>query len=383
MAKRSSQFMRRRGSVLIIVMVTLLFTTIALVAFMDKASNDLLVEQRDALAHRLRREAYSALEVTLAVLEDFRQVGNGLRSPAEGWYDPLGFAGYEPTEGRTVEVTFEDESGKLSLPRMNNVSLAALFKNWGVADGDADELTDALLGWMKKDHLYKIVSPRYEFSDIPYEPPLRALRSFTELAAIEKARDFFYDADGHPNEYYYRFVDSVSLLDFQRPNINGAKPDTLAAAGQFDESQQQAVVDHLRGVGNSDQPQFFQTVEEAASIAGPTGNAGAFGVTISALRVNITVREGKMQFRLSVVVTPQGASASINNTTATTTRAQVAAANNPPSQQQNQQNQAPSSGLNRPNPNSTAQNLRYPFTLLEIRENDEIPSALPPPVPKS
>ena len=35
-----------RGSVLVIVLVTLLFTTIALVAFVEKASDDLLVEAR-------------------------------------------------------------------------------------------------------------------------------------------------------------------------------------------------------------------------------------------------------------------------------------------------------------------------------------------------
>src|SRR3954469_2290892 len=100
----------RQGSVLVIVMVTIIFAVFTLVVFMDKASNDLLVEQRDAEARRLRREAYSALEATLAVLEDFRQVDNGLHSPAEGWGDPLGFMGYVPTEDRTVEIAFEDES---------------------------------------------------------------------------------------------------------------------------------------------------------------------------------------------------------------------------------------------------------------------------------
>ena len=66
--------MRRktRGSVLIIVMVSLLFATFAVLAFMEKASVDLLVERREVLTNRLRAEAYSALEVTLGVLEDFR-----------------------------------------------------------------------------------------------------------------------------------------------------------------------------------------------------------------------------------------------------------------------------------------------------------------------
>ena len=107
---------RREGaSVLVIVMITLLFAAFALVAFIEKASNDLLVEHREAQARRLRMEAYSALEVTLAVLEDFRLATNGLHSPAEGWNDPLGFVGYTPTEDRKVEISFDDESSKLSL----------------------------------------------------------------------------------------------------------------------------------------------------------------------------------------------------------------------------------------------------------------------------
>ena len=108
-ARHTPSVLRRshvRGSILVIVMITILFTTFALVAFMEKAGNDLIVEQRYLETRRLRAEAYSALEVTLAVLEDFRDAGNGLHSPSEGWNDPLAFASYTPTEGRTVDIAF-------------------------------------------------------------------------------------------------------------------------------------------------------------------------------------------------------------------------------------------------------------------------------------
>ena len=144
-----------RASVLVIVMVTLLFAAFALVAFIEKATNDLLVEQRDAEAKRLRMEAYSALEVTLAVLEDFREASNGLHSPAEGWGDPLTFAAYTPTEGRTVEVSFEDESGKISLPHTDAPTLARLFQTWDITKSDADTLADAMMGWMQRGHVYR------------------------------------------------------------------------------------------------------------------------------------------------------------------------------------------------------------------------------------
>jgi general secretion pathway protein K len=384
--RKAAKATRRGGSVLVIVMMTLLFAAFALVTFMEKASVDLLVDQRDILTRRLRMEAYSALEMTLGVLNEFSEVGNGLRSPAEGWADPLTFAGYTPSDDRVVEIAFEDESGKISLPRANALVLTNLFMNWGILQADAEGLADAMLGWMKRNHVYtSSVQPNYEMGPIPYVPPGRSLRSFHELAAIEKVRETFYDIDGRPNDFWRRFVDSVSLLDFERSNINGAKPDTLAALGQFDETQQQNLGDYMRGAGmyQTQGPQFFQAPNEAQVIAGPTGNAGAFAATISALRITVTVRDGRTEFRMSTVIAPPNGATTVQ-TTATEGRTETsAAATKSASRQQNRPNAAKAGG--RPGANPAAaqqkgaaagQNLRYPFTLLEIHENDEIPGSL-------
>lgn len=373
---------RTRGSALLVVLVTLLFAAFALVVFMDKASNDLLVEQRYAEARRLRIEAYSALEVTLSVLEEFRQANNGLRSPAEGWSDPLAFAEYEPREGRTVTISFEDESGKISLPRATPAVLTTLFRNWDIPDNDAEALADALTGWMKKEHIYATgLYPSYEQSAIPYEEPRRSLRSFQELAAIDKVRDLFFTEEGMPNELWRRFADSVSLLDFQSSNINGARGDALAALGQFDGTQQQNVSDYIRGTGpfQYQGPRFFSDPAEAQQIAGGMGNTGAFTSTISALRIFVTVQDGRSEYRLAAVISPPNAATAVL-TTATeqkitqeqTSAADPAARPDPPSGTP-QPNPGNSPGENRPG-EANDRNLRYPFTLLEIRENDEIAS---------
>ena len=369
-------------------MITLLFTMFALVAFIEKAGNDLLVEQHDAEARRLRMEAYSALEVTLGVLEDFRAASNGLHSPAEGWSDPLGFAGYTPTEGRTIEITFEDESGKISLPRTDAPTLSRLFQTWEMTQGDADSLADSIMGWMQRGHTYtSAVPPDYEQVTPAYESPSRSMRSYHELAAIEKAREVFYDTDGQPNDLWRRFAAAVSLLNFPRPNINGAKPDALLALGQFQQSQQQNLNEYTSGTGAylAQGPGYFQNMADAQRIAGPTGNLGAFGITISALRIFVTVHDGSSQFRLAAVFTPQGGGATTVTQTATSQRAQTSAgAGGTPAQQQNQPNagqannrQTQTAGRQSP----AAASLRYPFTLLEIRENDEIPPPPPPPPP--
>jgi hypothetical protein len=380
----------RKGSVLVIVMVTLLFATFALVAFMERASVDLLVDQRDVLTRRMRMEAYSALEVTIAVLNVFRETGNGLRSAGEGWNDPLTFAGYTPGEGRVVEVAFEDESGKISLPHANAVVLTTLFKHWGITQADADGMADALLGWIKRNHTYSsAVQPDYESGPLPYLAPGRSMRSYNELAAIEKVREVLYDTDGRPNDLWYRFVDSVSLLDFQRSNINGAKADTLAAIGQYDEAQRQNLGEFMSGTAaySSQGPGVIRTPADAQQIVGPTGNTGAFATTISALRVVITVRDGRTEFKLAAVIAPQGGATTVQ-TTATAARTQTSAAE---AQTTAKQQARPDAGAGGPRPpggsqpggpqnQGTNRNLRYPFTLLDIRENNEIP---PPPPPVS
>ena len=374
----------RRGSVLVIVMVTLLFATFALLAFMEKASVDLLVEQREAVSRRLRVEAYSALEFTLGVLSEFREFGNGLHSPAEGWGDPLTFAAYQPTEGRTVEVAFEDESGKISLPHANAVVLSNLFRNWGMAQVDADTLADAMQGWMKQNHVYTTsVQPMYDAGAIPYEVPGRSLRSLQELAAIEKVRETFFDADGRPNDWWKRFADSVSLLDFARPNINGAKPDTLVALGRFDATQQRNLDEFLQGTGTFQArgPQFFQNPTDAQRIAGPTGDTGAFASLISALRIVVTVRDGKTAFKLMAIVAPPNGATTVQ---ATATKAQTSGAAAKTAAERQAMPNGQSTGRLAANgagarAGAPAAELRYPFALLEIRENDEIPSPPPPP----
>ena len=383
-AGRPNRRFPHRGSVLVIVMVTVVFATIALIAFMEKATTDLLIEQREAEGRRLRMEAYSTLEVSLAVLEEFRAFNNGLHSSAEGWTDPLAFAGYTPTEGRTVEVTFEDESGKISLPHVTATGLINLFRNWEITQTDAEMLADSLMGWMKKNHVYTTaLAPDYEQAALPFAEPGRSLRSLHELAAIDKMREKFYDAEGRPNDYWKRFADSVSLLDFPKPNLNGARADTLAALGQFDRLQQQKVGEYLTGAGmfQTQGPGFFQNVNEAQRITGPTGDAAGFATTISALRIIITVHDGRSVFRLAAVMAPPGGATTVQ-TTATRTQTPGAAAQTA-AQQQNRPNAAkagnpPAAAGNRPA--VPPRNLKYPFTLLEIRENDEIPPPPPPPV---
>lgn len=364
-----------RGSVLVIVLVTVLFAATALIAFTEKAEDDLLVEAREIASSRLRREAYSALEVTLAVLEDFRLVNGGWRSPAEGWSDPLEFAGWTPRDGLQVEIAFEDESGKLSLPHVEAATLLNLFEEWGLTKGDAENLTDALLEWMRKDHVAtRARTADYERAELPYVPPQRSLRSFAELAAIEVVRETFFDETGRPNEFWHRFVGTMSLLDFKQTNLNGAAGDAVLALGSLDRFQQQQLTDYLHGTGDRARqgPGFFQTTADAAGILGVQSLPSGYGTEIAALRIRVTVREGGTAFQLSAVIAPPGGAKLVPPMADPTASGEAAASAAAKTTQAAGTTEAAAG----------SKKLNYPFTLLEITENTEF-SRAPAPEPKA
>lgn len=356
----------RRGSILVLVLVMILFASVALVAFIDRASDDLLVDIRASDAAALRLEAYSALETTLAVLEDFRAVGGALRSPAEGWAEPLEWSGYVPGEGRAVTVTFEDESGKLPLPRADFPMLVELFKGWNLPQADAERLTDALLGWAQKDYVAMTASaPRaddYERAPLPFGAPGRSLRTFSELASIDVVKEMFFGEDGRPNELWHQFVATVSLYDYRQPNVNSARPGVLAALARYDETQQKTLSDYLNGTGRYEfqGPRYFQRANEVATVLGAQSLPQGMGAEIRALRIVVTVREGLSTFRLAAVVAPPGGARPVK--AVKTEEEETRQTSNPATR--------PTAGggataaANQPPP------INYPFTLLEIREND-------------
>lgn len=374
--------MSRRGqhaSVILMVLVTIAFASAALLAFIDRASEDLTAPAHAATANRLRGEAYSAMETVLATLVDFRAANNNtLRSPAEGWaweemrnYD---WVAYTPmVEGRTVSVTFEDESAKLSLPAISDQNLLNYFLYFGLSNDEAAYLRDTLRTWTRANFTPTAsgayTPAQYQQEDLAFTPPGRSLRSWDELASIEGLRatgddndaTAFYDVNGHLTELGRRFISAFSLYNFPTTNVNGGKSDSLAVLGQMDVQQQQAVLEFLRGEnfgapGAVKNLGYFTQIGDVASVANMLSTPTGMGVDITALRINVTVKEGLRVFTLSVLVTwPGGATA--------------VAAPAPPSQATtaNTTNQVTTT------PPAAVQ-LNYPYTILDLRESNLDPA---------
>ncbi len=384
------------GSVILLVLMTLLLTAFALTKYLERTTIDLLADARDAGADRLRVEAYSALETTLAVLQEFRTTNGALRSPAEGWSMPLDFAGYTPSEGLTVEVTLEDESSRLSLPHADFQTLRDLFVLLGQKETDAERLADALLVWMQRGYepadSFSARATDYERMTVPHDPPGRSLHSWAELAEIKFVRDRFFDEQGQPNELWRRFVDSVSLYGFAQPNTNGALDTTLAVAGNYDDTSVKKITDYLAGLGSYSRqgPAYFHSQQDVVALVGQAAS-NRLGTMVRCLRVNVTVHEGQTSFKLSAVVAapgdaqpPPATPPALTNGDNTASTDQNAAQSNPPDRSGASASSVPNAGNATTDTTSqSGSSLNYPFTLLEIRENDEMVGSLPATRPAS
>ena len=346
-----------------VVLVSLVFATAALVLFVRKAGTDLLVEVRAADAQRLRIEAYSAMETVLTVLDEFRQANDGLRSPRQGWDDPFRWCDYQPADGFTVSVTFADESGRISLPRTDFTTLTNLFERWEVPELEAERWADALLGWMKSDYTPKSISGAqpedYERAPLPFKPPGRSLRSWDELRSIDVIREAFFDELGRPNAYARRFREAVSLLDYQQLNVNAASADAMGAVVGYDDNQLRQLGDYMGGTGAyaSGSRGYFDSTDEIKTVLGDEASTRGFGVLIRALRVTVTVRQGRSSFSLSAVVAPPGGAKAVPVGTIPEPEGASAATSLPKTASSSTDKEAPAS-------------LKYPFTILEITEND-------------
>ncbi|HWA26659.1 MAG TPA: hypothetical protein VG734_13445 [Lacunisphaera sp.] len=312
-SRRTKSFRHPRGSVIVLVLGLVTLGAFLIGQFIERSVTEMLVESRVVQAARLRVEARSALEASLAVLADYQVLDGGLRAPVQGWGEPLAGMNLRPREGLKVRVAVEDESGLVSLPRLGANDLIALGKRFGLKEAEAARLADAILTWTHRDHSTTRLETslrNYELANPPHRPPGRPMASFDELAAIAGAREFFFTAEGQATLLYADFVRNVSLYDFPAPNLNSARPATLALAG-LDDSQAARVIAYrdARGPRAPGTPPYFRSLEEAKSLLGLTVPIGRFDTLARCLRVQVTVQEGGSSFHLTVVVAPTGVDA--------------------------------------------------------------------------
>jgi type II secretory pathway component PulK len=298
--------MRRRGSAILAVLIMVALAGGLLAVLMEESSLELVLGSQEADRARLRAEAWSELELALAVINEVRTVDRGrLHAPEQGWGDPRDYLGEPARPGLEVSYEFTVENGKLPLPALSERELTDLLRALGQDDAEAANLADAMLGWMKPGREAeddRADDQAYDQAVIPYRSPGRSLRSFEELRAIGVAKEAFFDELGRPTALLEGFRRCVSLHDFPAVSVNFAEPEALQAVGFSSQGIARARAHRAdpstRATGMAP---YFRNREECLEALGG-GNAARATSLIYLLRIRVTVREGQSSCTVGALV---------------------------------------------------------------------------------
>ena len=310
---------------------------------MDKVKYRALNYQREDL----RVEAFSLLDMTIALLEEYRQIDGALKTPNQGWGNPMGSGEVPLSEGMQASIQIVDETGKLSLSRADPELLNVLFEEMGIDFSQARVLTDSLLDWTDGDELERLNGAEADdYGDDalgnPIVPPNDRLRSFSTLDRIKGFNESFFDEDGLPNEKYKLFTASVSYRHGHPVNLNTAPPLIQAVIEQrglfdFNADAKDPHLGYPEGAGNGEQIDTFCHV----------------------LNISISVWRGDSTYHLSAIVAPNQSGSGLVDTPSEPDLEEVA---------ENLEGSRKDESVDTPPSNP----VQYPFRILALQENLKI-----------
>ena len=297
---------RRRGSVIIVVLVLITLASLLLARFMEDNSLELSMATREADRRRLRADAQSELELALAVIAEIRSIDlNKIHAPSQGFDDPHAYAGFPPRDGLQVQFEYEDESAKLPLSVLTKNDLIQLLYSLGMEQRDAERVSDAIVAWQSKSYesLEEEASDAaYQRATLSFRPARRPIRSFEEFRSIGVAKEMFFDEHGRATPIFQAFKACVSLYTFPQANINTASDAVLLSQG-LDENQLALIRERQAEIGRRvvGVPPYFRVADEVRQLIGGA-NLEKFDDEIILMWVRVTVKEGLSKCRVSALV---------------------------------------------------------------------------------
>lgn len=294
----------KRGSILLMVLVLIVVVSFALTMFIEKAEVEIKGEGYYVKRSELRREAWSMLEVAVAVLADVKAIDGELYAPVQGWSDPLGYARIDVEEGLEVSFRFIDESGKVDINSLERDSLVLLFDELDFDLEISSRLSDVLLDWIDEDDQTRIEgaeSREYSTLELEAHPANQRLRSLDELRYLFGFKDLFFDENGLPLPVFTQLKEAVTVHEVSTLNVNSASSLALRAIADLDEYDKQAIDSFLKGLdgdlGTADD-NYFSNRDEVSAVLVDIPEGAPLGNRISVLTVEVTVSQGGYTYTL-------------------------------------------------------------------------------------
>ena len=255
-----------------------------------------------AYERSLRMDAYSALNAAVAVLEEYYEIDGGIYAASQGWEYPLADGRVELPRGGEMQVKITDESSKIPLSKLTSEELVSIFEEMQFSTSIAQTLAECILDWSDSDDSARLNgAERDDYDDDEAFPPNRAIRNLSELKYIKNVRDYFFDENGLPNEYYKAFSEIVSAEDFDKVNLNSASPQVLNMLLVIDgKTYDPALYDAIRGkIGSiEDGIVWIKNSTEALNRGASEYHSKNFGCHPDLLKIEVTIKRGSGEYYL-------------------------------------------------------------------------------------
>ena len=296
----------KSASVLLFVMVLIFAASAILVSIGEYASVALRSRASSAKEFDLRLDAYNALNVAIAVIEEYSEIDGGIFSELQGWGKPFAEKRITLPSGADAEVVIVDESGKIPLRAMNAQRLQKILEAFELSEHDALMYAEHILDWIDTDDNARVQGAEYQDYDTFEAQPLnRAMESFREMLFIKEVQEVFFDEQKRPTELYKKFTEVFSLEPFEKTNLNSASLETLrvlmeAEEKDSNESAYQELYQALRGESGTitDGIVWCKNASELQSRG--VSNYPTIGVDykVQLLKIIVNIKRGLGQYKL-------------------------------------------------------------------------------------
>lgn len=360
----------RKGSITVLVLVFVVLLTFIVVAFLEEATSKIkyygLFHNRDDL----RTDAYSALEISLAVVNQYREIEGALWGPAQGWSNPFEEVEFEPRHAGSVSVSFSDESAKLGLSALGYDDLIVLFEVLGYDLPDSEALADGLLDWTDEDDLRRLNGfdgEDYEDMNPPYHPPNSAIQSWDEFRLIQPFNTLFFDEEGRPLPEWRLFKNAISLYHNGSPNVNQASDlvlEYLEEKGEIDMRSLRFYRNGSDGIPGTEDDRLLRSGTEGII----PEEGGNLSTEISLLHVKVQAIRGDARFEIDALVTWSGSDAGAGEASNPGDITEGTEGNIDTNRQSAADRRQRARGETRTAPSVTAE-LGYPFRFVRLTEN--------------
>jgi len=338
----------KKGAILVFVLGLVVLLGSLCLRLMEETVQELRLVSQYHKRDDLRLEAYSLLDVTVAVLNEFRTLDNQSLKSGAGWENPIEWSGLSPLGERVkwLQSSFKGESGKLPLFTTNEKVMKELFAimyngDSGLLDeDDGRPFYNAWMDWQDSDDNERedgAEDDYYEERSPPYFTSGKNVESFEEFRMIKgfgfdpedsRKSGLFFDDLGNETINMKNFRDSFSFYHEGSVNIFETSDFLLKYICGDDE-----------GLYND-----IRSGEVTAESNGKQINSSiptSWGIPQTFL-VEILVSKGKARFELHVVLSFNHPSSNVKPSGKQTARSK-----------QNQK-------------------LQYPARILRLRENENL-----------